>query len=148
MTLIRAFALVLLFIFPSSTPLLAHQVDGRSLGMGMTAAQDRDSERAALLAHAAGVTRVPITYAWGALESVPGEYDDGNLALSALFFPAMGMSIDIAITPIASNRLVMPSDLADREFDDPVVIQRYLELIDHVMAVLADADVRLLLIGV
>ena len=148
MTLIRALALVLLFIFPSSTPLLAHQVDGRSLGMAMTAAQDRDSERAALLAHSAGVTRVPITYAWGALEPVPGEYNDGNLALTSLFFPAMGMSIDIAITPIASNRLVMPGDLADRDFDDPEVIQRYLELVDHVMAVMVEADVRLLLIGV
>jgi hypothetical protein len=148
MTLFRALALVFFLSISSSAPLLAGQADGRSLGMAVTAAQDRDSERAAMLAHEAGVTRVPITYAWGALEPVPGEYDDGNLALAALFFPAMGMAIDIAITPIASNRLVMPGDLADREFDDPAVIQRYLELIDHVMAVLAEADVRLLLIGV
>ncbi len=116
--------------------------------MALTAAQTGNSESAAILAHAAGVTRAPITYAWGALEPVPEEYDDSNLALAALFFPAMGMSIDIAITPIASNRLVMPRDLLDRSFDDTEVIQRYLELIDHVMGVLAGADVRTLLIGV
>jgi hypothetical protein len=148
MTLFRALALAMFLLISSSAPLLADQADGRSLGMAVTAAQDRDSERAALLAHAAGVTRVPLTYAWGALEPEPGEYNDHNLALAALFFPAMGMSIDIAITPIASNRLVMPADLAGRDFDDPVVIQRYFELIDHVMAVLAEADVRLLLVGV
>lgn len=146
--LFRALALALLCCFVSSAPLLADQADGRSLGMALTAPQNGNSESAAALAHAAGVTRAPITYAWGALESAPRAYDDSNLALAALFFPAMGMSIDLAITPIASNRLVMPRDLAGREFDDTEVIQRYLELIDHVMTVLAEADVRTLLVGV
>ncbi len=148
MTFFRALALAILFITSSSAPLLADQADGRSLGMGITAAQNGNSESAAMLAHAAGVTRAPITYAWGALEPEPGQYDDGNLALAALFFPAMGIAIDIAVTPIASNRLVMPADLAGRDLDDPEVVRRYLELIDHVLAVLAGADVRLLLIGV
>lgn len=129
-------------------PSLADQADGRSLGMAITASQDGDYESAAMLARAAGVTRTPITYAWGALEPAPGEYDDSNLALAALFFPAMGLAIDVAITPIASNRLVMPADLAGRALDDPEVIQRYRALIDHVMTVLAEADVRLLLVGV
>ena len=148
MTRFRALALTILLLISSSTPLLADQADGRSLGMALTAAQHGDSESAAMLAYAAGVTRAPITYAWGALEPEPGKYDDSNLALAALFFPAMGMSIDIAITPIASNRLVMPADLAGRDFDDSEVIRRYLALIDHVMAVLAEADVRVLLVGV
>lgn len=148
MTPFRAIALAIFLLLPSTLSVLADQADGRSLGMVMTAAQDGDSERAAMLAYTAGVTRVPITYAWGALEPVQGEFDDSNLALAALFFPAMGMAIDIAITPIASNRLVMPGDLAGHDFDDPVVIQRYLDLIDHVMAVMAEADVRLLLVGV
>lgn len=129
-------------------PVLADQADGRSLGMVLTTAQDGDSEWASSLAHAAGVTRVPLTYAWGLLEPEPGEYDDSTLAMAALFLPAMGMSLDIAITPIAGNRLVMPNDLAGRDFDDPVVIQRYLDLLDHVMSVLAGADVGLLLVGV
>ncbi|MEZ4505760.1 MAG: hypothetical protein R2848_07795 [Thermomicrobiales bacterium] len=148
MTIFRAIALAILLLVPSSTPLLAHQTDGRSLGMVLTTAQNGDSEYTAMLAHAAGVTRAPITYAWGALEPEPGEYDDGNLALAALFFPAMGMSIDVAITPVAGSRLVMPDDLAGRSFDDPEVIKRYLDLIEHVMAVLSEADVRLLIVGV
>jgi hypothetical protein len=148
MTFFRALALAILLITSSSAPLLADQADGRSLGMAITAAQNGNSESAAMLAYAAGVTRAPITYAWGALEPEPGQYEDGNLALAALFFPAMGMSIDIAVTPIASNRLVMPKDLAGRDLDDPEVIRRYLELIEHVLLVLAGADVRLLLVGV
>ncbi len=148
MTPFRAIALAILFLFPSSLPVLADQADGRSLGMVLTSAQDGDSERASMLAYGAGVTRVPLTYAWGLLEPEPGQYDDSTLAMAALYFPAMGMSLDIAITPIASNRLVMPSDLAGRDFDDPEVIKRYLDLIDHVLSVLASADVRLLLVGV
>ena len=148
MTSFRALALAILIIFPSSMPVLSHQDDGRSLGMVLTAAQDGDSERASALAHAAGVTRVPLTYAWGLLEPEPGEYDDSTLAMAALYLPAMGMALDIAITPIAGNRLVMPSDLAGRDFDDPEVIQRYVNLIDHVMSVLAGSDVGLLLVGV
>ena len=148
MTPFRALALAILFLFPASMPVLADQTDGRSLGMVLTTAQDGDSQRASMLAHAAGVTRVPFTYAWGSLEPEPGEYDDSTLAMAALYLPAMGMALDIAITPIASNRLVMPSDLAGRDFDDPEVIQRYLDLIDHVFSVLAGADVGLLLVGV
>lgn len=148
MTLLRAIALAICVLIPANMPTLAHQADGRTLGMFVTAPQNGDPERATMLAHSVGVTRVPITYAWGALEPAPGEYDDSNLALAALFFPAMGMSIDIAITPIASNRLVMPKDLQGRAFDDPVVIERYLELIDHVMNLLAGAEVNLLLLGV
>ena len=148
MTPFRALALAIFLLIPSSMPLLADQADGRSLGMAITAPQQGNSESAAMLAHAAGVTRAPITYAWGALEPEPGKYDDSNLALAALFFPAMGMTIDIAITPIAGNQLVMPSDLAGRDFDDPDVIQRYLNLIDHVLSVLAEADVGVLLLGV
>ncbi len=148
MTVFRAVALAILLLIPSSVPLLAEQADGRSLGMVLTTAQTGDLEHAAMLAHTAGVSRAPITYGWRALEPEPGNYNDGNLAMAALFFTAMGMSIDVAITPIASSRLVMPEDLAHRDFDDPEVIKRYLDLIEHVMTVLADADVRLLLIGV
>jgi hypothetical protein len=148
MTLFRALALAILLLTTSTAPLLADQADGRSLGMALTAAQLGNSEDTAMLAYGAGVTRAPISYAWGALEPAPNEYDDANLALAALFFPAMGLAIDLAITPIATNRIVMPRDLADRDFDDPVVIERYLELIDHVMSVLEGADVRVLLVGV
>lgn len=148
MTLFRATALVILLLITSSRPLLANQADGRSLGMSLTAAQHDGMDQSASLAYAAGVTRAPITYAWGALEPAREEYDDSNLALAALFFPAMDMTIDIAIAPIVGNRLVMPDDLAGRSFDDPEVIRRYLALLDHVMAVLAGADVGVLLIGV
>jgi hypothetical protein len=148
MTLFRALALAIFALIPSSMPLLADQADGRSLGMAITAPQQGNSESAAMLAYGAGVTRAPITYAWGALEPEPGKYDDSNLALAALFFPAMGMTIDIAITPIAGNQLVMPGDLAGRDFDDPDVVRRYLDLIGHVLTVLADADVGVLLVGV
>lgn len=148
MTFFRATALALLLLISSSLPLLADQADGRSLGMSLTAAQHGGSDDSAALAYAAGVTRAPLTYAWGAIEPTAGEYDDSNLALAALILPAMGMTIDIAIAPIVGNRLVMPGDLADRPFDDPEVIRRYLALLDHVMAVLAGAEVGMLLVGV
>lgn len=148
MTLFRAVALAILLISSTCAPLLADQPDGRSLGMAITASQNGDYESATMLASSAGVTRTTLSYAWGALEPEPERYDDSNLAIAALFFPAMGMALDVAITPIASNQLVMPADLAGRELDDPEVIRRYLALLDHVMAVLVEADVRLLLVGV
>ncbi len=52
---------------------------------------------------AAGVTRVPLTFTWLSLEPDPDIYDDRNLAIAALVIPAMGVSIDLAITPMVGR---------------------------------------------
>src|SRR5262245_6629404 len=103
MTLLRSLALALLLLSAINSPLLAHQTDGRSLGMVVTAPEHGDYESALQTAIDAGVTRVPLTFFWSALEPEARVYDDRNLAIAALYFPAMGMPIDIAITPVASN---------------------------------------------
>jgi hypothetical protein len=148
MTLFRSFALALLLFSTISSPLQAHQADGRSLGMIVTFPEHGDYESALQVAIDAGVTRVPLTFFWSALEPEKEVYDDRNLAIAALYFPAMGIPIDIAITPITSNQVVMPADLAGKPFDDPDVVARYLRLLDHVMTVLSGAQIGTLLVGV
>lgn len=148
MTLVRAFALALLLIASSGAPLLASQPDGRSLGMAITVPEHGDFETALALAIEAGATRVPLTFSWRSLEPEPQTYDDRSLAIAALILPAMGLSIDLAITPISGGKLSMPRDLNDRVFDDPDVMTRYLALLDHVLTVLQGANVNLLLVGV
>ncbi len=148
MTLVRALALALLLIFSSGAPLLANQPDSRSLGMAITVPEHGDFENALAVAIEAGVTRVPLTFSWRSLEPEPQAYDDRSLAIAALILPAMGLSIDLAITPTSGDQLSLPPDLKGRSFDDPDVVTRYLALLDHVLTVLEGADVRLLLVGV
>ncbi len=148
MTLYRALALALLLLSITRGSLLADQSDGRSLGMAISTPEHGDFPGALATAIDAGVTRVPLTFTWRSLEPDPGVYDDRNLAIAALVIPAMGASIDLAITPMVGEKLALPSDLRERSFDDPQVIVRYQELLAHVLAVLNDANVRLVLVGV
>ena len=70
----------------------------------------------------AGVTRVPVTFSWRALEPESETYEDRSLAIAALMIPAMGVSIDLAITPMSGSSQAMPRDLMGRAFDDPKVV--------------------------
>src|SRR6476659_1885299 len=148
MTLFRALALVLLLLSMPPGSLRADQPDGRSLGMAISSPEHGDFPSALATAIAAGVTRVPLTFTWLSLEPDPDIYDDRNLAIAALVIPAMGASIDLAITPMVGDHLAIPRDLKGKPFDDPQVIARYQKLLDHVLSVLSDADVRLVLVGV
>lgn len=148
MTVFRALALVLLFLPLTSNALLANQADGRSLGMAITSPEHGDFPSALATAIDAGVSRVPLTFTWRSLEPEQETYDDRNLAIAALVIPAMGVSIDLAITPMLGDQLALPRDLMGKSFDDREVIVRYQELLDHVLTVLGDADVRVLLVGV
>lgn len=148
MTLFRALALVFLLSALSSSSGLADPVDGRSLGMAITSPEHGNFETALATAIDAGVTRVPVTFSWRALEPESETYEDRSLAIAALMIPAMGVSIDLAITPMSGSSQAMPRDLMGRAFDDPKVVTRYLDLLGHVLSVLGDADVRLLLVGI
>lgn len=148
MKFVRAFALVFLVLLFSATPLLADQPDGRSLGMAITSPDHGDFESALALAIDAGVSRVPLTFSWRSLEPEPRIYDDRSLAIAALLLPAMGVSIDLAISPMAGSKLALPRDLRNRSLDDDEVVARYLALLDHVLTVLDGADVRIVLVGV
>jgi hypothetical protein len=148
MTLYRALALALLLLSITHGSLRADQPDGRSLGMAISSPEHGDFPSALATALDAGVTRVPLTFTWRSLEPEPDIYDDRNLAIAALVIPAMGASIDLAITPMVGDQLALPRDLKGTSFDDPRVIARYQKLLDHVLSVLSDADVRLVLVGV
>jgi hypothetical protein len=148
MTLYRALSLALLLLVITHGNLRADQPDGRSLGMAISSPEHGDFPSALGTAIAAGVTRVPLTFTWRNLEPEPNDYDDRNLAIAALVIPAMGASIDLAITPMVGSKLALPTDLNGKSFDDPQVIARYQELLDHVLSVLSDADVQLVLVGV
>ncbi len=148
MVFLRAFAFAFLLICLNGAPLLADQPDGRSLGMAITTPAHGDFETALSQAIDAGVTRVPLVFSWRSLEPEPKIYDDRSLALAALILPAMGVSIDLAISPMSGSKLAVPRDLKDRPLDDDEVTLRYLALLDHVLTILDGADVRLLLVGV
>lgn len=148
MTVFRALALVFLLLPITNGSLLADQPDGRSLGMAITSPEHGDFPSALATAIDAGVTRVPLTFTWRSLEPEPRTYDDRNLAIAALVIPAMGVSIDLAITPMVGDQLALPRDLKGNPLDDPAVITRYQQLLEHVLSVLNDADVRLVLVGV
>jgi hypothetical protein len=116
--------------------------------MAITYPEHGDFPSALTTAISAGVTRVPLTFSWRSLEPDAGDYNDRSLAIAALMIPAMGVSIDLAITPVSGSKQVMPRDLMGRSFDDPDVISRYLQLLEHVLKVLVDADVQMVLVGI
>lgn len=148
MTFLKSLGYCLVLLLASTQALVAETGTPRTLGMIVTYPERGNYESALHQAKDAGVSRVPLTFFWDALEPAPRVYEDQVLAIASLYFPAMGLPIDIAISPISGSRLVMPDDLAGRPFDDPVVITRYLDLLEHVLGVLAETEVGVLLIGI
>ncbi|MFC1610731.1 hypothetical protein ACFL6C_07225 [Myxococcota bacterium] len=84
---------------------------------------------------------------WGEVETSPMEYDNTVLDWANNAYARDGLRVILALDPIDGFFKSVPSDLEPTPFDDPQVIARYQQLLDHVFSRLADLDIPVLLVG-
>ena len=106
----------------------------RLLGFDLNEASDGDFDRAFRLAQDAGMQRVGFSPTWAMIETGPQTYDSTWLDIAAAYYPAHGVTIDLTVMVVNANRKEFPADLMGLAFDDPLVIQRFQELLDFIFA--------------
>jgi hypothetical protein len=107
----------------------------RLLGIDVNAAADGDYEAAFNLARQAAMDFTSLTVYWDDLDLPTGfEPEPDYLAIAESYYPARDTAIALTVAPIDTNRIRLPAHLADRRFDDPAVIDRFLALLDFVDA--------------
>ncbi len=121
----------------------------RQLSIDITEAVTGDYADAFMLAKSVGMQVTSLSLAWDDLEPTPSRYgsDPNWPRIANLFYPEQGVSISLALTPIDTNNLRLPPDLADKSFDDPEVIERFKRLLDYVFSQIPDLELSSLSIG-
>ncbi len=77
---------------------------------------------------------------WPELEPAPNTYDKINFEQRLMEMKAEGLQIFLLISAYDSGEPVVPDDLKDKDFDDPDFIQRFENLMDWVIPLLAEYD--------
>ena len=77
---------------------------------------------------------------WPELEPSPNTYDKVNFEQRLMEMKAEGLQIFLLISAYDSGEPVVPDDLKDKDFDDPEFIQRFKNLMDWVIPLLAEYD--------
>ncbi|NIS80430.1 MAG: hypothetical protein GTO14_09550 [Anaerolineales bacterium] len=122
----------------------------RYLGVDISVPEDGDYDRAFTMVYELGAREISLSVAWDDIESAPGVYDpDPNwLAIANIYYGAVeDVVISLMIGLIDTNINCVPSDLANKPFDDPEVIQRYQKLLDYVFDQIPDLELLSLSIG-
>jgi hypothetical protein len=97
-------------------------------------ARDGDYDAAFQLAKQVGMEHVGLFLQWSTLETAPGVYDDTLLDIASAYYPSQGLKLDLTLAVVNTTRKEFPADLADKAFDDPIVIERFKKLLDHIFS--------------
>jgi hypothetical protein len=120
----------------------------RLLGIDVSAAADGDYGTAFDLARQAGIDFTSLTVYWDDLDLPAGFRSDPDyLAIAESYYPARDTAIALTVAPIDTNRIRLPADLEARAMDDPVVIDRFLSLLDFVDERTPELEVTTLALG-
>ncbi len=119
----------------------------RVLGVDVGMAEKGDFGAAFALAKKAGVEDVGLSLDWPDLETSPGKYDLKWIEIANAYYPAAGVSVTLTIRPLHTNRSRLPADLEGRRLDDPVVIDRFNQLLAHVFQASPKMKISSLSIG-
>jgi len=119
----------------------------RILSIDVNPAKDGDYESAFQAAQLAGMEQTGLFLEWTVLETAPGVYDGSLLDIASAYYPQKKVKLDITLVVVNTTRREFPADLADKEFDDPLVIERFKKLIDFVFSKTEAIEISSLNIG-
>lgn len=117
------------------------------IGVDITKSEKTDYDASFTLAKALGMSRVGLYQNWTAIETAPQTYNMAIMDIANYYYPAYQMAVDLTITPIHTNNLEVPSDLATTAFDSPVFINRFKRLLDSIKAHTPNLSLSSLVIG-
>jgi hypothetical protein len=120
----------------------------RLLGIDVSEAADGDYDAAFDLARRAGIDFTSLTVYWDDLDLPDGfKPEPDYLAIAESYYPTRDTAIALTVAPIDTNRLRVPAELASLRFDDPVVIDRFLSLLEFVDERAPELQVATLALG-
>ena len=119
----------------------------RVLGIDVTTASDDDYDSALEIAQSAGLGEIGLFFNWNSIEKRRGKYRNPNFRIANLYYPLKGIPVNLTITPIHTNRKVVPRDLAHAAFDDPSMIRRFNRMLDWVFSQIPDLSLTSIVIG-
>ncbi len=130
-----------------SNPDTIAQKGNRILSIDVTVAGDADYDGAFTTATSAGMQVTSLPLNWGDLETAPGIYDNTLLAIADAYYPPKGVAISLSLRTINTNQKEVPADLANTNFDDPVMISRFKQFLDFVFTQIPNLTLNSLSIG-
>jgi len=86
----------------------------------------------------AGMSVSRLQIDWPELEPYPNTYDQDNFEKRLMEMKAQGLQPFLLISAYDSGGPVVPDDLAEKDFDDPELIQRFKSLMDWVIPLLVE----------
>lgn len=123
--------------------------EGRMLSIDVNTAEDGDYEKAFSTAKAAGLEVVPVSINWDMIEKQPGQYEDpGNtLATVNAYYPLKRTKVALYIRSLDTASKPVPADLKEVRFNDPLMTERYVRMIEWVFSQIQDAEIEFLSLG-
>ncbi len=120
---------------------------GRLLGIDITQSQSGTYDDAFNLAKSIGNEFVTLTLDWDTVETLPGVYDDTWLDIANVYYPAQGMKLALILSSADTVSDRRPADLRVLAWNDAAVVQRYENLVDHVLSRLSAVTLILIALG-
>jgi hypothetical protein len=133
----------------SAVPIRSDEVIPRGkrvLSIDINEPANGDYDQAFAMTLETGSGAVSLSIPWDIIETSPGEYhpDPNYLAIANLYYPASDIPVSLMIGPIDTNNLRVPSDLADIQFDDPMMISRFKAALDFAFTQIPDLELTVL----
>jgi len=119
----------------------------RQLAIDVTEMRDGNYDDAFKIAKDVGIDRIGLFLSWNVLEPSPQKFDGTLLDIAAVYYPPQHVKVDLTLAVVNTNHLDTPSDLHERSFSDPIVIERFKKLINFVFTKLKPEQLASLNIG-
>jgi hypothetical protein len=119
----------------------------RLLGIDITKSQSGSYDDAFNTAKSVGIDFVALTLNWDIIETSPGVYDDTWPDVANAYYPTQGMKLALILSSVATVADCRPADLRLLAWNDPSVVQRYKNLVDHVLSRLSAVNLISLSVG-
>lgn len=121
----------------------------RVLAMDVGPAEGETFDTAVAKAKAAGVTTVVLNYDWNQLEPAAFQYQSAKLLADNAYYSTAphAMSVVLNIRPVAGPCRVVPPDLMNLAWNDPVMIARFSYLLIWIRGHLPNVSVRVMSLG-
>lgn len=119
----------------------------RLLSIALNETPSQKFDKAIKKAESVGIQVVTLPLPWDEIEKEPGKYKNDLLKIADSFYSKKGLQLAIELNPIDTNNIRMPNDLKSKDFNDPVVIERYKKALEWTLKQLPSVRLFSLSIG-
>jgi len=119
----------------------------RHIGYHVTMPQSLEYNECFLLAKNTGMSIIPMTFGWNAIEPDKNLYDSTLPVISQLYYPAQNVSLCLTITPIYAIGRGVPKDLMNTAWNSPVMITRFGEFLTRLRTTMPSVSISYIILG-